>query len=277
MPALIETALESRRSSLSKNTWDQYQVVGRKLSEIFADATYEQITPKDIVRLRMALADTPNMANRCLTVLRIVFNYALEMQLIERNPAVGVDRLKEPERERLLTHDEIARIKTNAAPRLAILIDLMYLTGQRVNDVLRIRYADLTDEGIQFKQQKTGKRLLVTWSPELRAVVKRAHALCGNVRALTLLHGRTGKAPDYSTTKLQWSEACAKAGVEDAQLRDIRAMSLTNAEEQGFNPTHLAGHSSEAMTKRYLRSKKTKVVQGPSFVRQPSKKGTLSH
>lgn len=271
MPALIKTALDARRKGLAKATWEQYQVASRKLAEIFAEFSPEQVTQRDIVQVKLALSDTPNMANRCLTVLRIAFEYAVEMQIIANNPAVGVRRLKERERDRLLSHPELAAVRAVAPPRLAVLLDLMYLTGQRVKDVLAIKRADIRDDGIYFKQQKTGKQLLVQWTPELREAVDSAKGLYGNVKAFTLLHGRTGKAPDYRTTKDQWDKACKLAGISNAQLRDLRAMSLTNADQQGINSTALAGHTSEAMTRRYLRSKEAKLVQGPSF-RQLSKK-----
>lgn len=273
MPALITAALAAHRKKkqIAQSTWDQYQIAAKKLEDILAEFSPDQVTQRDIVQIKLALADTPNMANRCLTVLRITFDYALDMLLISSNPAVGVKRLDEKKRDRLLSHAELAAVRAVAPARLAVLLDLMYLTGQRVKDVLLIKRTDLREDGIYFKQQKTGKQLVVQWSPELREVVDRAKGLYGNVKAFTLLHGRTGKAPDYRTTRDQWTLACKRAGVSGAQLRDLRAMSLTHAEQQGFNPTALAGHTSEAMTRRYLRGKEAKVVQGPSFGRTSKK------
>jgi len=273
MPALIQMALDARRGAIKPNTWKQYQTASRKLSEILADCSPEQITQRDIVQIRLALAKTPNMANRCLTVLRIVFEYALEQQLIDNNPAVGVKRLAERQRDRLLTIEEYRRIYAHAVPRMQIVMDLCYLTGQRVGDVLTIRYADITEEGITFRQAKGGARLLVSWTPELRAVVDRAKALHGNVRAFTLLHTRRGMAPAYRTVRDQWEAAVARADVPDAHLHDLRAMSATAADAAGMNATALLGHSTPAMTRRYLRSKQTPVVTGPSFG-QASKKAS---
>jgi len=86
-------------------------------------------------------------------------------------------------------------------------MDLLFYSGQRVVDALSIRYADLRAEGIYFEQDKTDARLTVRWTPELGAVVDRAKALQGdNVRALTLLHNRRGKAPDYRTVRDQWDK-----------------------------------------------------------------------
>jgi integrase len=104
-------------------------------------------------------------------------------------------------------------------------------------------------------------------------VVDWAKALHGNVRAFTLLHTRLGTAPAYRTIRDQWDAALAKSGVQDATLHDLRAMSATAAEAAGMNATALLGHTSPAMTRRYLRSKQTPLVHGPSFG-QASKKAS---
>lgn len=202
----------------------------------------------------------------CLTLLTQILNYAVRRRIIEANPAIGVDKLEEQERDRLITVAEYLAIYEKAGPRLQCIMDLLYLTGQRVTDVLRLRRDALTDEGVAFKQRKTGKKLVVRWTPELEEAVVRAKALTA-VPTLTLLSGRYRKAPDYRSVKAQWDDACRVAGVEDAQLRDLRAMALTEAEEQGLNPTALAAHSSPAMTARYLRRKRVTKVDGPTMAK----------
>lgn len=273
MPALIDMALEERRHTLKPSTWTHYQTAARKLSKILAECEPEQITQRDVAHIRMDFAKTPTMGNRCLSVLRIVFDYALEQQLVDNNPVIGVKRHAESPRDRLLTMAEYRRIHEQASPRLQIVMDLCYLTGQRVGDVLTIRYADITEAGIAFRQQKTGARLLVAWSPELREVVERAKLLHGNVRAFTLLHTQRGKPPAYRTMFDQWQAAVEKAGVKDAHMHDIRAMSATAADAGGLDAQALLGHTSSSMTRRYLRSKQTPVVNGPSFG-QASKKAS---
>jgi integrase len=273
MPSLIEMALEAKRKHVKPGTLKLYEGAGRKLSEIMQEFSPEEVTHRDIVQIKRALSETPGMANHCLTVLRIVFAYAVENDLLDNNPAIGIDRVRQAARDRLLTADEYRRIHAKASPKLQVTMDLCFLTGQRIGDVLNIRYTDITDAGIAFKQAKTGAKLLVSWTPELRAVVDRAKALHGNVRAFTLLHGHKGKPPTYWAVRDAWDRAVAASGVKDAHIHDIRAMSATAAEEAGINATALLGHTSPQMTKRYLRSKKVPVVQGPSFG-QVSKKAS---
>ena len=265
MSALIDSALLSFEPRLSKSTKAQYRIAGNKLKSMLAEFSPQQVLPRHVAQIKQGMASTPNMANRTLSLLRLVFNYALEQQIVDSNPAVGIVRHKEGRRNRLITPEEFAAINAKAGPRLQAIMELWRLTGQRVVDVLRIRRADLREDGIYFKQAKTEAELIVRWNPELREAVDRAKMLYGNIQALTLFHNRRGKAPDYSTIKIQWDKARKAAGVEDAQIRDLRAMSLSATKRQGMNPTALAGHASESMTKRYLRDREIPVVDGPSF------------
>lgn len=260
---LIDDAMNTI-TGISKGTRDNYLTAASKLKEAFADFEPHQIQPADVWEFRDAYAETPNMTNRCLTLFTQIMNYAVRRRLIDANPVIGVDKHPEVQRDRLLTKDEYGAIYAKAGERLQCIMDLLYLTGQRVNDVLKIKRSALTDEGIYFQQQKTGKKILVQWTQELRAVVERAKKL-NEIEAITLFQGRHRKAPDYRSVSLQWQQACEAAKVENAQLRDLRAMSLTETEDEGKNPTALAGHHSEAMTKRYLRKKKISLVEGPTF------------
>lgn len=274
MEALIDTALIVIKRKVALNTAKQYETAGKILKRKLKLFAPNQVKAKDVARVKLDLASTPNMANRVLSVLRLIFDYAVEQQLIDSNPALGVKRHAERKRGRLLSHDEFQRIWTVAPPRLQCIMDLLFLTGQRVTDVLRINGTDLLEEGIAFKQQKTGAKRLVRWNPELRAVVQRAQDLQGNIRQLVefrpLLRNRRGKAPDYSTTKIQWNKACKTAGVEDADMRDIRAMAATAMKQQKGKQAaqDLLAHTTGVMTERYLRDKETPQVDGPSFARK---------
>lgn len=268
MATLIDSALEHIKSrGLASSTVDQYTIAAEKLKRIMVEFSPAQVRGKHVAQIKLSMSKTPNMANRVLSFLRQVFDYAVEQQIIESNPALGIKRHKEKKRGRLISMQEFDAIYGKADSRLQVIMDLLYLTAQRITDVLTIGLRDLVEDGISFKQQKTGVRLIVRWTPELRSVVARAKALYGNVRALTLLHNRRGKAPDYRTIKEQWDAACKAAGVLDAHLHDIRAMSLTAAKKQGKNPTALAGHTNEEQTDRYLRDRTIPIVDGPSFGR----------
>jgi integrase len=264
VPALIAKALPTILVGVKPSTAKQYEIAARKLAKAFAEYLPEEVTQADVKKMMQEMSATPNMANRCLSLLRNVFDYALGIY-VTTNPCIGAKRHKELKRDRLVTYEELSAIYQQAGPRLRVIIDLLLRTGQRVGDVLAIKRADLLPEGIQFRQQKTGSKVIVAWNSELREVVARAKGLHENIKALTLLHNRRGKTPDYRTVRQQWDLACERAKVTDAHLHDLRAMAATWAKRQGQNATLLLGHTNVVQTDRYLRDRDSTLAEGPSF------------
>lgn len=270
MVGLIDSVLAEITPTLARSTVEQYGVAARKLKKILAEFSPEQVKSRHIAGIKDAMRDTPNMANRCISFLRVVFGKALERQLVDSNPCYGVKRHVEQKRDRYIGDDELQQIYLIAGERLKVIIGLLYYTGQRIEDVLSLKRSDLNDVGIDFEPQKTKRKtqakITVKWTSPLREVVERAKALGPKgAAAIALVPGRAGKPADYRTVSLQWSEACKAAGVVDAHIHDIRAKSLTDADSEGLNATALAAHSSPAMTQRYIRRRKAKVVDGPNI------------
>lgn len=265
MAELIDTALAHILRDAAANTKKSYQQAARKLKKILAEFAPDQVRSRHVARMKLSLAKTPNLANICLTVLRLVFNYAVENELLDSNPVTGVKGYKEAKRTRLVSLSEYSAIYDQAGPRLQVIMDLCIRTGQRIGDVLAIRRADLTADGIRFQQQKTGTKGVVPWTSELHAVVDRAKSLHGNLTALTLLHDRRGKPLKYMAVYGQWRTARGGAGIPDARLHDLRAVAATWAKKQGKNATALLFHASPAQTVRYLRDKEEPIAEGPSF------------
>jgi integrase len=273
MTGLIDTALPIICHGKAKATVKSYRQVAARLRVIFAEFAVADVKPKHIAQVKVEMRGTPNLANRFLTVLRLLFTYALEQQLCEWNPAIGIKPYPEAKRTRLLSDAEIEKVLAHCPARLKALVGLLRITGQRVSDVLKLRRSDLTEEGVVFVQRKTGTRVTLRWTPDLRAAVDTALALHGPVKHLTVFFGKHGKPPGYMTILKQWRKAVAASGVSDANLHDLRAVAVTNTHRQGGDAQGLAGHSSAAMTKRYIRDKLGVEVTPPSLSNKVSKSG----
>ncbi len=133
------------------------------------------------------------------------------------------------------------------------------MTGQRIGDVLGIKQSDISEDGISFKQQKSKKRLLVEMTPELAEVVREARGL-SKVAGVHLFSDK-GKRYDYHRIRRHWLAACRKAKVEDANIHDLRRKAITDADMAGEDAQKLAGHTSRAMTERYLQLLRTDRVK----------------
>lgn len=268
MPRLIDDVLKQIAPKLKPNTLKQYEAAGQRLKEILAEFEPHQVKAKHVAAIKNSMAGTPNMANRIISFLRTVCTYAVEWQLMDSNPCVGIRRFEEKKRDRYLTDAELVAILAESTENMRVIYLMAYLTAQRISDVLGIKLTDINDEGIAFKQQKTDKRLIVAMTPDIKDVVARAKALPRSARGLTLFTTkRTCKPVIYETVKQQFKKACERAGVKDATLHDLRAKSITDAKKQGHNPQKLAGHSDPRMTERYIRLREIDVAQGPSLAK----------
>lgn len=264
MVALIDEVLPTLRD-LAPSTRKQYAGAAKILKRKLIDFAPEQVKSRHVAAIKSSLAAKPNMANRVLTVLRIVFAQAVEWQRVDSNPCIGIKRLAEAKRKRLLSDDEWRAIYQKAGSRLRVIMRLQLLTGQRIGDVLNISRGDMTERGIEFDQQKTDARLTVRWSPDLRAAVNDALALLGDAPTLTLFRSTTGGTPDYRSVQEQFARAALAAGVKDARPNDQRAQSLTKTRRQGKDATALAGHTTEKQTETYLRDREVPEVEGPAL------------
>jgi len=247
-----------QQGDLAANTLDQYRRLRPRITTAF-DGPLDRVTTRDVMRYLDQFERTPNMANRTLSVLRACFDRALRLGACDYNPALGLKRYSERKRTRYITDAELALLRHHATPKLRAIIDLCYYTGQRIGDLLALRWEQVTDDGILITQQKTGHRLLVQMTPDIRAALDalkspRAYVITARSKATPM---------SYGAVRDRFRRLVAESGVDHCTLHDLRAKSLTDVKRQGGNPQALAGHSLEATTLRYIRDRETAVVSGP--------------
>lgn len=265
---LIDKALKHHVATkkLAPNTVTQYEAAAERLKDIFAEFNDpKDVLPKHIAAVKVDLAKTPNMCNRILSFARVVFGYALEWQMVDSNPCTGIKRHEEDRRDRYITDAEFAALLGAASHYIRCILEMAYLTGQRISDVLSIHLSDISEQGVAFVQQKTGAKLIVTMTPDLEDVIARAKALPRKVRTMTLFCSRAGKPVSYATVKMAFRALREKTGIADVKIHDIRAKSLTDADREGKNAQTLGGHSDPKMTARYLRGRLPKIAQAPTM------------
>lgn len=271
MADLIAKWLESVKPDVADSTWKTYAIAAERLKTALVEFGPADVKAKHVAALLDHHKATPAMANHMRNVLKQVFAKAVLHGDCDVNPVLFVKPNKDKKRDRYLTNPEFDAIRAKATPTLQAMMDICYLTGQRIGDVLAIRYADITEDGIYFRQQKTGNRVLVALTPDLAQAVATAKALHNNVRGLTLFHTRGGKPFAYWTVRTLWERATLAAGVEDARIHDMRAKAATDAKAQGLDSRTLLGHTTESSHSRYLRSKEIPVAQ-PVKLRQSKTK-----
>jgi len=220
MPALIDDALPILIKKVANSTRKQCKYCAAQLKEASAAFFPNQVRDGDVVELLDGDAVRQAWANRMLTVLKMVFLRVLDRGRVEANPCVSVKRFVHKPRERLITPKEYAAVYKGCPPWLPCVMDLCYLTGQRIGDVLKIEDGHLRDEGVHFEQQKTGKRLVVDWTRELRAAVDRVQE-----RRVGGANRNQQLGTSYRTPRNR-SGAARKAQSGSRQVGDLRRAEL---------------------------------------------------
>jgi len=260
-PALLQQWLKSEQyTKLSEATKKTYQTLIDLLPQVF-DGPMESIKPMHVAQF-MDTHTSKAQANLGRVILSNVFDHAIRRGIIEcQNAAKMVPKFVIKGRDRYLTDEEFSAIRSNGNEVVKVAMDIAYLTGARITDVLKIRLADCQDDGLFIQQHKTGKRQLFTWSNELREVIATAKKLPRPVRGLQLLCTNRGKAYTYSAFYTIWNGACTRAGVKNVHFHDIRGKAATEAKQQGQDYQALLGHTSKSMSDKYIKQREIERVE----------------
>lgn len=272
MPAVIQrwydSKIEAGDWSGEKMKADQKTIAAYMAGEFECIKPMQVTTPMCAAYLK-PLIKKARTYNLHRTMLKQVMAFAALEGLREGfNPVDNVPRRKTDGRHRVVTDAEVAALKAAAmksrrnGAAMVQMIDLAMLTGQRISDVLKLRWQDVTDKGLLFDQGKgKGKvKLLVDWSPALRAAI----AACGRDgdKIGHVLKSERGTGYRYSGIRSGWVRLCARAKVEDLNIHDLRGRAGVDAllgaeddEEDIRKAQRLLGHSSEGMTRHYVEGK----------------------
>lgn len=268
---LVDRALKDMDAEVAASTIKNYKVCAKRVLEAFDEFAPSQIKPTHVAQFLDDNKATPSMANLLRSFLRGVFVRAVRWGVVESDPTRDIRPFKTGKRTRYITEGEFAAIRAQATPTLQCLMDIAYITGQRIGDVMGIRYADISDDGLYVEQEKTKARVLIAMTPDLSDAIGRARELHRSVKGLTLFHKRDGSKLSYFTIYGHWRRACHAAGVQDAHFHDIRAASATDAKAAGMDSKTLLGHTTDSSHSRYLRSKTVPLAQ-PIPARKTAKK-----
>jgi len=251
--------VSAKFTSLAEKTRIQYENVAKTLREFFNGATLKSIKPSHIA-LWMDNHKSKIQANTGKAIISNVFEVACRHGLVENNPAKAIGYHKIAGRDRDIDDDEYRKIWNASPDHVRIAMDIGYLTGCRITDILDIRLQDIKDDGVFIKVGKTGKKMLFLWSEGLSEVIFRAKAMPRSIRGMHLICNRQGQPYRYGTFNRHWLDVLNALGVEGLHFHDIRGKAATDAKEMGMDYQALLGHASRAMSDRYIRQREISRV-----------------
>jgi len=220
-------------------------------------APLESIEPQHVRQYLTWRESAPVRANREKALLSHIWNWARDKGYTAKaNPCAGIKGNREDGRDIYVEDDVYQAVWDAASEPLRDALDLLYLTGQRPADVLKLDERDIRDECLRVRQGKTKKPLRLTESPALAAVLariaKRKAALV--VHSTRLVVMLDGQAMTRDELRGAFDRARAASG-QTFQLRDLRAKAGTDkADAEGERAAQQQlGHTTLGMTMHYVR------------------------
>ena len=127
---------------------EQERVMTLDVLPHWGDRQLSDIRRRDVLALLDRKAKTsPTMANRLLALVRRFFNWAIEVDLLDANPASGVKPpQKEQSRDRVLSDEELKAVWNAADGQgwpFGPITQLLILTAQRRDEIVSMRRSEI--------------------------------------------------------------------------------------------------------------------------------------
>ena len=204
--------------------------------------------------------------NHDLKLLRKMLNWGIRKGYLQQTPfKIGTEPAitlgREIPRHKRFESDRIEQRLLDAAnPHLRGVIVAMLDTGCRPGEILSLQWRDVNLERreltIQALKAKTRTARMIPISTRLMSVLemRRLDPASREFGPEAYVFGDTLGRRKKSVREA-WKNACAEAGLEDFQLRDLRNEAGSRFEEAGVPinyVSNLLGHSNLTTTSRYL-------------------------
>lgn len=246
----------------SARTQQEYAAQLKTLSVAFGAMHPEQIKPAHVYQYMDARIDTKVAANREKALLSTVYAYLIRWGIVEVNPCKVVKSFTEKARDRYVTDAEYQAVLALASPVMRAAMEIAVNTGMRQGDILKLKYADCTQQGIPVTQNKTGKKQIFEWTPGLIDALESAKSHKRHADSISyIIANGHGQAYTSAGFRSNW-QAMMKKALDTGAIKnhftfhDLRAKA--GSDTQG-NAQELLGHASAATTNRIYKRKPTVI------------------
>ena len=247
----------------------QYRSILGRLNDTFGGSRLAEVRPSHVSEYVTKQAGELAAASvgRDLSILHAIFEWAVALELVDRNPTRGIARPVVRQRKgHALRPEEVqalARSFSVDQDRVAFLT--FVLTGLRRSELqaLRWRDVDLIENRLRVVDSKTetGERSIALSAGLAEALWQHRRGTAYKADTdRVFVHPERGSVYHYKTFSTALRAAYGRAGLEwPERLRpchDLRVTSITNDALAGAHPVALmtkAGHANMATTKRYLK------------------------
>lgn len=220
------------------------------------------LEPRHVAQLRDELADTPGAANQAVRALGALYAWASrpEQGYAPSNPAAKIKLFEQGEHQpwpEALLEDALAD------PAVQLPVALLYFTGQRIGDVVRMQWNDVERGEIKVFAQKTKTKLRISLADELAALLK--HESRPSTAILTNAKGE----PWTQSGLRQKLQAWAKQRGEDVVPHGLRKNAVIALLEAGCTIAEVSAITAHsiAMVEHYAKARDQQRIGRAAIVK----------
>ncbi|GEO18530.1 tyrosine-type recombinase/integrase [Microvirga aerophila] len=229
------------------------RMIERELLSRWRNRKATSITRRDIAMLASEISGrAPVLANRVVATARRLYSWAISQGLVDQNPTDHVERpTSECARERVLTTSEIKSLWHAFDPHWSALFQLCLLTGQRVGEVLTMRWSDIDGDCWIIPDTKNGRQQRVPLTRQALQVLSEVPRRGEYVFATSKRPG--GHLKGY---RKAFNRACALANIKNARPHDLRRTAASMMASMGVSRLvigQILNHADRSVTAVYDR------------------------
>jgi len=249
-------------AKINKKSWrdDKYRIVAH-MKPFFGNFELQEVTSLLIEKYRaerLKTGVTKSTVNRETTIMKKMFNLAMDWNLADKNPVLKVKLFseKDTQKERLLTEEEEVKLLAESPDYLKPILIIALNTGMRRGEILNLKWSqvDLNKRHIKVEHTKGGKNRIIPINDVLHQELLRVKDLKGKSNHV-FPNPETGRP--FTEVKKSFKNACKRAGIHDLRFHDLRHTFATRLIESGadlITVRDLLGHFSVIVTQRYTHS-----------------------
>ena len=243
----------NRYQGLALRTARDYDKVLAWVREKLGPLPVAAMRRKDVIRARDSNANAVRFSNYIVQVVRILMEHSIDLGWRDDNPAKGVSLLKSEGAQRQpWPPEKIDEFRKTADGRALLIFELCLGTGQRIGDVLKMRWSDIKGDGINVTQGKTGMVLWVPFTDPLRKLIADTPKI-----GPTICAWGNGKPTTYRSAHGLVMTIRKQIGAESYDLHGLRYAAAAELASLGCSDELImavTGHQTRAMVARYAGS-----------------------
>ena len=246
----------------SKRSWKTDASYLKPMKEFFGDTFLSSITALDIEKFKTRRLEdgvTKSTVNRCLAILRRMFNLAHDWGNLNESPMRTVRFFSEKDnlKERILDPEEEPRLLDSSSQHLKAIVITALNSGMRRGEILSLKWdaVDFQNRILKVEKSKSGKQRFIEMNSSLFALMKQLRVKNPGAEYV-FSNPKTGRP--FAQVKTAFKAACRRAGIKGLRFHDLRHTFATRLIEAGIDIVtvrDLLGHSSVKLTERYTHSR----------------------